>query len=68
MLRYCFTQDVYDTNLSKPTYLGKKKTIRYKCLICGNTHDYDDAWTDEKKLEVQAEMDAHHNEHFMLFL
>ena len=44
------------------------KSIQYKCLICGYTHDYDDTWTDEKKAEVKAEVDAHHNEHFNLSL
>jgi predicted nucleic-acid-binding Zn-ribbon protein len=62
MDKYCFTEDVFDINL---TYLGKKKTIRYKCLICGYTHEYDKTWTDEKKAEVQAEMDTHHNEHIV---
>ena len=35
------------------------------CLICGYTHEYDKTWTDEKKAEVQAEMDTHHNEHII---
>jgi hypothetical protein len=39
------------------------KVIRYKCLICQYEHEYDATWTDEKKAEVQAEMDAHHAEH-----
>jgi formate dehydrogenase maturation protein FdhE len=61
MEKYCFEEDVWET----PTKCkGKKKVIRYKCLICGYTHDYDDTWTDEKKAEVKAEVDAHHNEHF----
>ena len=38
-------------------------TIKYKCLICGYEHEYDRSWTDEKKAEVKAEVDAHHNEH-----
>jgi hypothetical protein len=37
--------------------------IRYKCSLCEYTHDYDDTWTDAKKAEVQAEMDAHHADH-----
>jgi hypothetical protein len=64
MEKYCFTEDIY--NLSDPRnikYLGKKKVIRYKCLICGYTHEYDDTWTDEKKAEVQLEVDTHHNDH-----
>jgi hypothetical protein len=43
----------------------KEKVIKYKCLICGFAHEYDDTWTDEKKAEVQAEMDTHHNEHII---
>lgn len=39
------------------------KFIIYKCLICGFAHEYDETWTDAKKAEVQAEMDAHHAEH-----
>jgi len=67
MYKYCFTEDVYNrSDLANPKYLGKKKTIRYKCLICGYTHDYDDTWTDTKKAEVQAEADQHHNEHIIL--
>ena len=65
MEKYCFLEDVYE--LEQPPnpnkYIGKKKVIRYKCLICGYTHDYDDTWTDAKKAEVQAEMDAHHADH-----
>ena len=41
------------------------KIIRYKCLICGYEHEYDKTWTDAKKAEVQAEMDAHHAEHII---
>ena len=41
----------------------KEKVIKYKCLICGYEHEYDKTWTDEKKAEVQSEMDAHHAEH-----
>ena len=67
MEKYCFLEDVLDLNdPPKPKYLGKKKVIKYKCLICGYQHDYDDTWTDEKKAEVQLEVDTHHNEHFNL--
>ena len=63
MEKYCFTEDVYDRSNLSNEYLGKKKVIRYKCLICGYQHEYDGTWTDAKKAEVQAEMDAHHAEH-----
>ena len=43
------------------------ESIKYKCLICGYEHEYDKTWTDAKKAEVQAEMDAHHNEHFLTY-
>jgi hypothetical protein len=60
MDKYYFLEDVWET----PTKCnGNKKVIRYKCLICGYQHDYDATWTDEKKAEVQAEVDAHHNDH-----
>jgi len=66
MEKYCFTEDIYDlVDPRNIKYLGKKKVIRYKCLICGYQHEYDNTWTDEKKAEVQAEVDAHHNDHFI---
>ena len=43
------------------------KSIQYKCLICGYQHDYDDTWSDEKKAEVQLEVDTHHNEHIIQY-
>jgi hypothetical protein len=42
------------------------ESIKYKCLICGHTIDYNEIWTDEKKAEVQAEADKHHNDHIIL--
>jgi len=66
MDKYYFTQDVYD--LVEPQnikYIGQKKVIKYKCLICGHTIDYNETWTDEKKAEVQAEADKHHAEHII---
>lgn len=44
-----------------------KIVIKYKCLICGYEHDYDDTWSDEKKAEVKAEADAHHNDHIIQY-
>lgn len=43
------------------------KSIRYKCLICGYQHDYDETWTDEKKAEVKLEVDTHHNDHIIQY-
>jgi hypothetical protein len=66
MDKYCFSEDIYDlSDPRNPKYMGKKKMIRYKCLICGYTHDYEDTWSDEKKSEVKAEVDAHNNEHII---
>ena len=60
MLKYIFnTQEInWETKTA-----SLMKSIKYKCLICGHTIDYNETWTDEKKAEVQAEMDAHHAEH-----
>ena len=65
MEKYCFVEDVYELqDPPKPNvYVGQKKVIKYKCLICGYQHDWEDTWTDEKKAEVKAEVDAHHNDH-----
>jgi len=65
MKKYNFQIDVYEEpiNWIGRKYLGKKNVVMYKCLICGYTHEYDDAWSDEKKAEVKAEVDTHHNIH-----
>jgi hypothetical protein len=64
MQRYKFPTTIYKTNEEGVIIkLGEKTIIKYKCLICGYEHEYDDTWTDEKKAEVQAEVDAHHNDH-----
>ena len=39
--------------------------VQYKCLICGYIHDWSDAWDDEKKAEVKAEVDQHHQDHIV---
>ena len=44
----------------------KETRIQYKCLICDETREYDDTWSDAKKAEVKAETEKHYNEHFML--
>ena len=63
MLKYVFnTQEINWENKT----VSLVKSIKYKCLICGYQHDYDDNWTDEKKAEVKADVDAHHNDHFNL--
>ena len=56
--------DVGDTKVLETEI---KNIIKYKCLICGYEHEYDDTWTDEKKAEVKAEVDAHHNEHIIQY-
>ena len=61
MDKYVFTTTKYDMQKSTISIV---KSIQYRCLICGYGHEYDDTWTDEKKAEVKAEVDAHHAEHF----
>ena len=65
MEKYCFTENIYEFP-PKNDIIEQKKVIRYKCLICGETREYDETWTDAKKAEVQAEVDTHHAEHFIL--
>lgn len=69
MDKYYFVEDVYELqDPPKPNvYVGQKKVIKYKCLICGYQHDYDDTWTDEKKAEVKLEVDTHHNDHIIQY-
>lgn len=60
MLKYVFnTQEINWENKTVSTI----RSIKYKCLICGEIKDYDGTWTDVKKAVVQAEADAHHAEH-----
>jgi len=71
MERYCFLEDIFDElngELWRPLKcIGKKKVIKYKCLICNCfMKEYDDTWSDDKKAEVTAEADAHHNDHINL--
>ena len=60
MFKYVF--DTQEINWETKT-TSLVKSIRYKCLICGYEHEWDDAWDDEKKEEVKSEVDKHHNEH-----
>ena len=46
----------------------KETRIQYKCLICGETREYDETWSDAKKAEVKAETEKHYNEHFNLIV
>jgi len=62
MFKYVFDTQEINWETQTTTLV---KIIRYKCLICGFQHEYDKNWTDEKKAEVQAEMDTHHNEHII---
>ena len=66
MQRYRFLTTVYKTNEEgRIEEIGEKTIIKYKCLICGYEHQWDDTWTDEKKEEVKSEVDKHHNEHII---
>ena len=68
MEKYYLFVNVFESDPLTPhinKYIGRKKVIKYKCLICGYEHDYDETWTDEKKAEVKAEVDAHHNDHII---
>jgi hypothetical protein len=75
MKKYNFPTDFYEEtneidkyfgqNIQERKYLGKKNVIMYKCLICNFVKEWDNNWTDEKKAEVKAEVDAHHNEHII---
>ena len=65
MLRYKFCNDLYELTNEGHKLIEKRNMILYKCLICGYTHDFDETWSDTKKAEVQAEVDQHHNEHFI---
>jgi hypothetical protein len=72
MKKYNFPINVYEgtDNLTIPTgeqkYLGQRNIIMYKCLICNCfTQEWDDTWPDEKKAQVKAEVDAHHNYHII---
>ena len=64
MKRYKFNQNFY--KIDKGEELIKTvESIKYKCLICGSTFDWDDNWDDEKKEEVKKEVDEHHNYHIV---
>jgi hypothetical protein len=65
MDKYVFTTTKPDFKNNTPSIV---KSIQYRCLICGYGHEYDNTWTDEKKAEVKAKVDAHHNEHFNITL
>jgi len=58
-----FEKDPLIPHINK--HIGQKKVIKYKCLICGYEHDWDESWSDEKKAEVKVLVDAHHNEHIV---
>jgi hypothetical protein len=68
MEKYYFFVNAFEIDPLTPhinKYIGQKKVIKYKCLICGYDHEWDETWSDEKKAEVKAEVDAHHNEHIV---
>ena len=68
MQKYNFPTEIYEltTNWADRKILGKKNVIMYKCLICNCfSKEWDETWSDEKKAEVKAVVDAHHNEHIV---
>jgi hypothetical protein len=68
MKKYNFPVINYqETNIcNERKCLGQKNVIMYKCLICNCfTQEWDDTWPDEKKAQVKAEVDAHHNYHII---
>ena len=65
MKRYNFSTNITEYKETGIMFLGKKNVIKYKCLICGYTHDWDDAFDDEKKAQIKSEVDKHHNEHII---
>ena len=65
MEKYCFTFEKLEYTNSG-IIESKETRIQYKCLICGETREYDNTWSAAKKAEVQAEVNAHYNEHFSL--
>ena len=67
MQKYRFSTTIYKTNENGAIEnLGQKKVIKYKCLICNEFFkEWDDAYDDEKKLEIKLEVDKHHNEHII---
>jgi ribosomal protein L44E len=66
MQRYRFLKTIYQTTKEgKIEEVGKKTIIKYKCLICGYEHEWDNAYDDAKKAEIKSEVDKHHNEHII---
>ena len=65
MVKYRFAFDKLE--YTESGIIATKETrIQCKCLICGETREYDNTWSDAKKAEVRAEVNAHYNEHFSL--
>ena len=62
MQRYVFNTNEINWETKTITLV---KSIKYKCLICGYIHDWDDTWTDEKKAQIKSEVDKHNNEHII---
>ena len=65
MERYRFCQNFYKLTGTGQQLEKTEVSIKYKCLICGSTFDWDDAWDDVKKAEVKAEVETHYNEHII---
>jgi predicted restriction endonuclease len=62
MLKYKFSSREIDWS-DKTVKLVE--SIKYKCLICGTTFDWDDKWEEVRKLHIKEEVDQHHNEHII---
>ena len=64
MKRYKFNQNFYKIDNGEEL-IKIVESIKYKCLICGSTFEWDDNWDDEKKEQVKKEVDEHHNYHIV---
>ena len=67
MERNRFSQNFYKLTNTGRELERTEVSIKYKCLICGYTHDYDDTWSEEKKTEVKVNVDTHHNDHIIQY-
>ena len=66
MKKYSFPSNIYKVT-DEGILLEKTTRTIYKCDICGYELLWMDEWDDEKKAEVQAKIDAHHNEHIIQY-
>jgi hypothetical protein len=64
MERYRFKQNFYKIE-NGAELVKTEESIKYKCLICGNTFDWDETWDEVKKSEVKEEVETHHKYHII---